>query len=114
MILKDRIMNEEKHVIALEVLKLMVQAAWADNWIVEEEVRFIQKAGVEMGLAKAEIDAIVANLNQGEGKLPAPNLGLLRKNKEMAMEAMRLLLAADLHLPREEKDFLEQVEELLS
>lgn len=96
----------------LEVLKLLLQAAWADDEIQPQERELIQTHARTLQLAPDEVVELETYLN-GHAPLPPPNLGLLRLRREEAIQAVRTLLLVDDRLEESETIILEQVEELL-
>lgn len=105
-------MNDEMR-LTHELLKLLVQLAWADDAISRSEsdhILFIARAAA---LDKQELEELELAL-QGRAKPPPPDLGLLREHREEALSAARVLLMADNQMTQSESEMLEQLRELLA
>ncbi len=95
-----------------EVVKLLLQVAWADD-----EVSMREK-GMILGLARSwfvpelELKVMMEKLEQGK-PLPQPNLKLLRTRADEVMEAVRGLVLSDGKLADEESVMIHQLAEML-
>ena len=97
---------------ALEVIKLLLQVAWADGEVAPEEAEVLIEHTRRSGLGEGELDELRACLS-GEAPLPPPNLGLLRERRVEALRAVRNLLKSDLRIAPEEDAILGQISALL-
>ncbi len=97
----------------VEMLKLLLQAAWADGVLDEKE-----RSAVSMLCRQWAIDAetttmLLHHLQLGT-PLPQPNLGLLREHRESVLAAARWFVGVDGVVDEAEKDFVDTVAQLLS
>jgi hypothetical protein len=97
----------------VEVLKLLLQVAWADHEIQPDEAHTIRDIARQYRLDQdqlAELERYLA----GQEPLPAPNLGVLRERKQEVMIAVQTLLLSDLQVVSEEREVLAEIETLLA
>jgi uncharacterized tellurite resistance protein B-like protein len=106
-------MRIDDPLVKIEVLKLMLQAAWADGEIHELESAAILGAAERLDLPAPDLDALAAHL-RGTARLPPPNLGLLKLHKEEVLAVMASLFAADHKMVADEAEVLAEIEALLS
>ena len=99
--------------VAVELLKLMVQLAWADHEVVPDESIFILDIAERVGASEFDMELFRQCLRD-EAALPAPDLALLRHHKDAAMEAARQVISIDGRIARDEREMLAQLEELLT
>ena len=99
-------------VFAFELLKLLLQVAWADHDVAPAEAEallsFARRSGLS-GTEQQEVSAMLA----GRVPLAPPNLGLLKSRRTEVLRAVKELLLVDLELAEEEEDLLEQIAALL-
>lgn len=105
-------MSDEKR-LTHELLKLLVQFAWADDEVAKEETDHILFIARAAGLEPAALAELESALD-GLGKAPAPDLGLLRQHRDEALAAAKVLLMTDQHMDDSESELLEQLGELLA
>ena len=105
-------MTPEEERLNLEILKLLMQVAWADHDLAEDEVAHVAEVARGAGLGDKAVSILEERL-RGEGKLPPPDLGFLRKHRETALAAAERLIHADSHVSDDEESLLEQIRELL-
>ncbi|RYZ04658.1 MAG: hypothetical protein EOO73_22800 [Myxococcales bacterium] len=98
---------------ALELVKLLVQVAWADHAVVPAEADRLLGFGRRSGLAEDELQGL-ANMLSGRAPLAPPNLGVLKERRTEVLRAVKELLLSDLEIADEEEDVLEQIAALLS
>ena len=96
-----------------EVIKLMLQAAWADLHLAREEAELIMGRAEKLGLWPNQL-AVVKSCLEGKRKLPPPDLGLLRLNPNEVLWIVRELFLVDTKFVEDEKELMEQIEQLLS
>lgn len=96
----------------IEVLKLLLQLAWSDDQVAQEEAGLILGAARSWGVPEAEIAALRDCLD-GKAPLPAPDLGLLRARPDAVFEAVRALIASDGHLRAAESEMLDELRIIL-
>ncbi len=105
-------MSEAKEQVAREILKLMIQAAWADHEVQTEEAEALMAAAAKIKLGEQELKDFKASI-AGQKPLPAPDLGLLRAYKTEALTSVRELCDADAHFVSEERELIAELEMLL-
>jgi uncharacterized tellurite resistance protein B-like protein len=98
--------------IASELVKLLLQVAWADHDVAPAEAEALMAYARRAALPEAELAALQAMLT-GRAPLAPPNLGLLKQHRTEALRAMKELLLSDLAIADEEEQLLAQVSELL-
>jgi DnaJ-domain-containing protein 1 len=96
----------------LEVIKLLLQVAWADHEVQPAERSVLLSYAREHGMSMEELEEL-SRYVEGEAPLPPPNLGLLRQHKEQAMAVVCTLLGSDKRLKQDESEILAQLEEML-
>jgi hypothetical protein len=97
---------------ATELVKLLLQVAWADHEVAVEEQRALLAFARSQNLPEAELAALHAMLT-GRAPLTPPNLGLLKQRKTEVLRAVKQLLLSDLQVAEEEEDILAQISALL-
>lgn len=97
---------------ASELIKLLVQVAWADHEVAPAEVEGLLAFARRSRLPDGEISAL-GNMLTGTAPLAPPNLGLLRQRRTETLRAVKQLLLSDLHLAEEEEELLSQIAGLL-
>lgn len=100
-------------VFALELVKLLVQVAWADHDVAPEESQALLAFARQRGLGEAELTALSAML-AGRAPLLPPNLGLLKQRRTEVLRAVKELLLSDSQLHADEEDVLSQIAALLT
>ncbi len=105
-------MSVDKEKLARELVILLLQVAWADGEIAEEERAHILDLADRAGLGAADRVAFEACL-AGEAKLPAPDMGFLRQHAQAAMRAAEALVMADQEVDEGESTTLDELRELL-
>ena len=96
----------------LEVIKLLLQVAWADHEIDESEVRVIFDYATRVGLVEADM-RLLERYIAGTAPLPPPDMGLLRQRKQEALLAVQTLLLSDAAIDRQEREILADIEAVL-
>lgn len=99
--------------VSFEILKLLLQVAWADHRVQPAERRALLRLAELLGFG-AEDRAQLATFLDGAKPLPPPNLGLLRAHREEAMAAARRLACADVQVLPDEKAIVRMLDELLA
>jgi uncharacterized tellurite resistance protein B-like protein len=97
---------------AFEIVKLLLQAVWADGEVADEEATAVHDFAVRSGVELSDIETLDGCLT-GESPLPLPNLGLLRERRTDVMRAVQKLVASDQRIHDEEEEILQQISELL-
>jgi uncharacterized tellurite resistance protein B-like protein len=97
---------------AFELLKLLLQVAWADDDIQREEADALLAYGRKNQLTAEQLDLLAACL-AGKAPLPPPNLGFLKTHRLDALRAVKELLVSDRHVGDAEETILEQISTLL-
>ena len=96
----------------IEVLKLLLQVAWADDEVAESERALILNAARTSGIDEKTVTFLMERLDLGQ-PLPSPNLSLLKTRPGEALDAARALVAADGEVREEEKEMLEQIRQMI-
>ncbi len=95
-----------------EVVKLLLQVAWADDTVEPAEREMIFGLGRSWLVPEAELKVLMERLEQGK-PLPQPNLALLKTRPDDVLEAARALAATDGSMAAAEKEMIAQISELL-
>lgn len=95
-----------------EVIKLLLQVAWANDSLEPAERAFVVKVGQDWQVPQAVMDELLKHLDLGK-PLPQPNLYLLRQRADVVLEAAQALLRVDGMVDSQEEDFVKMVEQLL-
>ncbi len=101
------------HQLNIETLKLLVQLAWADLEISSNETEYILSLATKFEASEDEIAELKGALGEG-GKLPIPNLGLLRSKKDEVMKSIDEIIAIDDRIVEDEEELREMVAQMLS
>jgi uncharacterized tellurite resistance protein B-like protein len=97
---------------ASELVRLLVQVAWADHDVAEAEAAALVGFAQRQGIAGAELAAL-RDMLSGRAPLSPPNLGLLKPRRTEVLRAVKQLLESDLKVAEEEEQILGQIAELL-
>ncbi|MDF3070293.1 MAG: hypothetical protein K0R38_5894 [Polyangiaceae bacterium] len=97
---------------ALELVKLLVQVAWADHEVAPAEAEKLLGYARRSGLTDQDLAGLSAMLT-GRAPLVPPNLGVLKERRTEVLRAVKELLLSDLEIAEEEEEVLEQVAALL-
>jgi uncharacterized tellurite resistance protein B-like protein len=97
---------------AFEVVKLLLQVAWADHEVASQEADALREFARRSELAPDELATLEACL-AGEARLPAPNLALLKGRRVDVMRAVRELLKSDSRVHEDEESILDQLAQIL-
>jgi uncharacterized tellurite resistance protein B-like protein len=97
---------------AYELVKLLLQAAWADGEVAVEEAEALHDFAVRSGVAGGELEALDGCL-AGLSPLPVPNLGLLKTRRTEVLRAVQKLLNADQRMHEDEEALLAEISTLL-
>jgi len=97
---------------ALELVKLLLQVAWADDEVAREEADALLAFGRKQGLSEEQL-ALLDDCLAGRAPLPPPNIGLLKARRLEVLHAIKQLLVSDLQLPAAEEAILAQISALL-
>lgn len=108
----DAPMSTRRDVFELEVVKLLLQVAWADHDVTPEETEALMQRARAIGLSQAHVAELGTYL-RGEAPLPPPNLGLLRARRAEVLKHVKRVLVADLHVGDEESEILREISGLL-
>jgi len=97
---------------AFELMKLLLQVAWADDDVAHEEADGLLAFGKKNQLSDEHLAVITACL-AGKSPLPPPNLGFLKSRRVDVLRAVKDLLTSDLHVASAEEAILTQISALL-
>lgn len=95
-----------------ELMKLLLQVAWADDIIEKSERKLVLKLAGRLRLNDVQIQTLEECLD-GETPLPPPDLALLRKHREEVLSAAKHVAMADRIMADEEHDMLKGLEAML-
>jgi uncharacterized tellurite resistance protein B-like protein len=98
---------------ASELVKLLLQVAWADHDVAPAEAEALLSYARRNGLSEDELASISAML-AGRAPLSPPNLGLLKQRRTDVLRAVKQLLLSDVRVAEEEEDVLGQIAALLA
>jgi len=99
--------------LCIEILRLLIQVAWVDHEIADNERQHIMSVAKSADLGEKQLAELGAALN-GDGQLPAPDLGYLREHKTEALQAAAELISLDRQTSVEEHEALRQIRDLLN
>jgi uncharacterized tellurite resistance protein B-like protein len=97
---------------AFELLKLLLQVAWADDDVAAQEAEALMAFARKQRLSQDKLE-LLAECLAGRAPLPPPNLGFLKPRRLDVMRAVKELLVSDLRVGEEEEAILEQISSLL-
>jgi uncharacterized tellurite resistance protein B-like protein len=97
---------------ASELVKLLVQVAWADHDVAPAEIEALTKFARQNGLEGPEL-ASLRDMLTGRAPLVPPNLGLLKAKRTEVLRAVKELLLSDLQVDEAEEEILSQIAALL-
>jgi uncharacterized tellurite resistance protein B-like protein len=97
---------------AFELLKLLLQVAWADDDVAPAEADALLAYARKSSLSQDQLE-LLAQCLAGRAPLPPPNLGFLKPRRLEVMRAVKELLTSDLAVAEEEEAILEQISTLL-
>jgi uncharacterized tellurite resistance protein B-like protein len=98
--------------LSLEIIKLLLQVAWADDRMTEDEKAHIWRVAGAAGIGEDDAAELQACL-EGTRPLPAPDFGFLRAHRDAALQAAHDMVTMDHEVARGEVLVLEQIRELL-
>lgn len=105
-------MELEQERLNLEIVKLLMQVAWADSELADEEVAHIAEVARSGGLGDKAV-AAVESLLRGDSKLPPPDLGFLRKHADVALAAAERMVRSEDGASDDDAAIVEQIRQLL-
>jgi uncharacterized tellurite resistance protein B-like protein len=94
---------------ALEIIKLLLQVAYADDEVAPEEEALLVRQAVRAGFPEIEL----LDCLSGRRPLPPPNLGLLKARRVEVLKAVKAMLQSDARVAPEEDAILAQISGLL-
>lgn len=96
----------------VEIIKLLLQVAWADHEVEEREVEHILELGKRASMSREELAALRDNL-LNQKQLPPPNFARLREDPDAVMDAVRGLVGSDGFVVDDEAELMEEIHSLL-
>jgi hypothetical protein len=96
-----------------EVMKLLLQVAWADLKIEAHEAETLYRLADQYRLDD-DHRALLESYLSGDQSLPPPDFALLKKRKNDVLIALQAFMLADNALVREERELLAEIELLLA
>jgi uncharacterized tellurite resistance protein B-like protein len=97
---------------AFELMKLLLQVAWADDDVAHEESNALL-AFAKRNQLSGEHLAIISACLAGKSPLPPPNLGFLKSRRVDVLRAVKDLLTSDRQVAATEEAILTQISTLL-
>lgn len=104
-------MSEQRRV-DVEIIKLLMQVAWADGSVAPDEAAAIVGHARAAGLGERALAALDSCLT-GSSRLPAPDLGFLRQHRQEALDAADKIVRRDAEISDEEVEIIAQIQQLL-
>jgi tellurite resistance protein len=95
-----------------EVLKLLLQVAWANDELDPKEREFLVKLGKAWKVPGSTLETLLVHLDQGK-PLPQPDLGLLRGQPARVLRAAEAMVGADGVVDLQEQEFMQELKTLL-
>jgi hypothetical protein len=95
-----------------EVVKLLLQVAWADDEVSAREKQMIFGLARSWFVPEPELKTLLEHLEHNR-PLPMPNLKLLRTRVDAVMEAVRGLVLTDGKVAAEESAMIQQIHSML-
>jgi uncharacterized tellurite resistance protein B-like protein len=99
-------------IFASELVKLLLQVAWADHDVAAAEAEALLSFARRSGLTAAQLQEL-SEMLAGRTPLSPPNLGLLKERRTEVLRAVKELLLCDLEVSGEEEQILDQIAALL-
>jgi uncharacterized tellurite resistance protein B-like protein len=96
-----------------ELIKLLVQIAWADDEIAPQERRVVVGLASKLELSPEQIAEVEALLDGG-APLPPPNMQLLRSRSAEVISAAEQIVMVDDEIAEDENRVLAELHSLLS
>ena len=106
-------LDVEGHTLKIETLKLLVQLAWADHEVSENESEYILSLAKKFEVSDDEIKDLKDALTVG-GTPPMPNLGLLRGHYVLVMQSIDEIIAIDDRIVDDERELRDMVAQMLT
>jgi uncharacterized tellurite resistance protein B-like protein len=105
--------KESNKTFALELVRLLLQVAWADHHVDPAEAEALLAFARRSGSSQLELDELAAML---AGRLPLlpPNLSLLKARRAEVLRAVKELILKDVKVAEEEEELLTQIAALLA
>lgn len=97
---------------AFELMKLLLQVAWADDELARQEADALLSFGRKQRLSAEQLE-VLASCLAGKAPLPPPNLGFLKARRVEVLRAVKELMVSDLQLAAAEERILSQISSLL-
>lgn len=104
--------TESTKAFALELVKLLLQVAWADHDVDAAEAEALLAFARRNGLSPRELAELSAML-AGRVPLSPPNLSLLKARRTEVLRAVKELVLKDVKVAEEEEELLTQIAALL-
>lgn len=100
------------HALKIETLRLLVQLAWADDEVSENETEYILSLAKRFDATPEDLKEIQDALSGG--KLPMPNLGVLRGHHNAVMKVIDDIIAIDDRIVEDEEELRTMVAQILT
>lgn len=96
----------------VEVLKLLLQVAWADGNVDEREALALIGLGRSWSVPESELKVLRERLEKGD-PLPQPDMAVLKTRPDDVLVAVRAMVFADGKLDRDEGEMVKQIADML-
>jgi uncharacterized tellurite resistance protein B-like protein len=104
--------REPNKAFALELVRLLLQVAWADHDVAPAETEALLAFGRRSGLSQNELEEL-ADMLAGRAPLVPPNLSVLKTRRAEVLRAVNELILKDVKVADEENELLTQIAALL-
>lgn len=99
--------------LGFEVMKLLLQVAWADGAVAKREADAVMAQADALGLG-VENRQQLAEYLAGTAPLPQPNLGVLKQERVTVLRLVREVITSDGEVSEEEEELLAQISQMLA
>lgn len=103
----------EKATFYWELMKLLLQVAWADDTVAPEERHTLRALGERLRLDGSQLEIIDSCL-EGRRSLPPPNMALLRGHRDDVLKAAEHIAMADKIVTTDEQSIMDGLNSMLS
>lgn len=105
-------MYDDRQRLVVELIKLLLQVAWADDRIVPDEAMHIIEMARGANLSDDDMILFYQCL-KGQAPLPPPDFGFLRAHMDAALAEVERLIMTDKDISKSEIEILKQVRQFL-
>ncbi len=98
--------------LGLETLKLLIEVAWADREVAEEEAQYVMTLAQQVGADEGDVRELERCLRDDK-RLPAPSFPLLRQAPDEVLRQIDSLIAVDDRIVKDEALVRREIERML-